>query len=79
MSSDKAPHFRSIAHQSFCCRINLSTIRFDFAGFGSDVQGGRQAARRCQRSLRSVNFWQLPGGEESLPEPNNRAVPDSLL
>ena len=79
MSSDKAPHFRGIAHQSFRYRINLSMVRFDFAGIGSDIQGGRQAARRCQRSLRIINFGNFHDGEESLPEPNNRAVPDSLL
>lgn len=79
MALDMAPHLRGIAHQSFCCRINLLTVRFVFAAARSNIRGGRQAARRCLRSLRNVNLSDFQDGEESLPEPNNRAVPDSLL
>lgn len=44
MSSDKAPYFRGIAHQSFCCRINLTTVRFVFAGFGSGHTGWKTSS-----------------------------------
>jgi hypothetical protein len=77
--SDKAPHFRGIAHQPFCCRINLSTVRFVLLGLDltyrvEDKQFG-DASGACEASI----FGDFQEGEESLPEPNNRAVPDSLL